>query len=247
MGTTAVSGVAASAIVASSVSAKVGTSLAVSQATTAGLLVVAAKSLAIGAVVGFAAMGAGAVVERVSQSDERPATAGEHDQAPTVRRSPKAPLLAPVAARPVAVSGAAVSSAGSDVPSLPAAGERLSTNSSLPNLGSAPAAPRAPAAPSVASTPAADNAASLSQQARELAELKRLIDNGATDQALRRLDTNLKVGAGSVLAEERDALYVQALDRAQRRAEAQAFAQQFLVRYPHSPYRETMRRLLASD
>jgi hypothetical protein len=244
LGTTAISGVAASGIVASSVSTKVGTSLAVSQATSAGLLVVAAKSLAVGAVVGFAVMGASAVVERVSQSDERPTTAGNYNQAPTARGSSNAPLLNPIAARPVAVSGAPVSSAPGQMPSLPAAGERLTASSSLPNLGSAPAAPRASAAPNA---PAADNAASLSQQARELAELKRLIDNGATDQALRRLDTNLKVGAGSVLAEERDALYVQALDRAQRRAEARAFAQQFLIRYPHSPYRETMRRLLTSE
>jgi hypothetical protein len=238
LGTAAVSGAAVSGIVASSVSAKVGTSLALGKATSAGLFVVAAKSLAVGVVVGFALMGVGAVVESVSQSDERPA-AVVNPQPPSAARPSGAPLLGPNAAPPGAVAIAPASSVISATPDLPATGERLTASSSAPNQGNA----SSPAP--IAS--AADKSPSLSQQARELAELKRLIDNGATGEALRRLDTNFKVGTGSVLSEERDALYVQALDRAQRRAEARLFAQQFLARYPHSPYFETMRRILAQE
>jgi hypothetical protein len=236
---TAVSSLATSSVVTKSVSAKVGTSIALGKATSAGLLVAAAKSLAVGAVVGFTVMGAGAVVERVSQSDERPRTVVKNTQPPSAARASAASLPGPNIAPPGAVAIAPVGSVPGATPVLPAPGERSTVSSSAPNPGNALSA-----APIASAT---DKSRSLSQQARELAELKRLIDNGATGEALRRLDTNFEVGTGSVLSEERDALYVQALDRAQRRAEARFFAQQFLARYPHSPYFETMRRLLAKE
>jgi hypothetical protein len=239
LGTTAVGGVATSSIAVNALSAKAAASVAVGKATSAGLLVVAAKSLAVGAVVGFALMGAGALAERVSPSDERPALVVKQGQAPIARPSSAAPVLAPREAQPSALPAASASSMPSTNSDLLNPGERSTTTSSAQNQGIAPSA--------MPIASGADNTASLSQQARELAELKRLIDNGATGEALRRLDTNLEVGTGSVLAEERDALYVQALERAQRRAEARLFAQQFLVRYPHSPYRESMRRLLAKE
>jgi TolA-binding protein len=74
-----------------------------------------------------------------------------------------------------------------------------------------------------------------------------LIDKGANDEALRRLDKDFHADSASLLSEERDALYVQALARAQRRDEARALARQFLVHYPHSPYFETMRQLLGEE
>jgi len=105
--------------------------------------------------------------------------------------------------------------------------------------------PQPAGAPS--SNSAEEKTASLARQARELAELKRLIDHGSATEALSRLDKNFSAGTPSVLSEERDALYVQALARAQRRDEARRFARQFLVRYPHSPYFETMRQLLTEE
>jgi len=237
LGTTAVSGGATSSIVAKSVSAKVGTSIALGKTTSAGLVVVAAKSLVVGAVLGLAVMGAGAVAERLIQRDERPAAVVKPSQVPLAPRPSPTSLQAPLAATaPDAIPAAPVGSVLGALPGLPTPRERLTASSAGPNQGNAP--------PLAA---AADKTASLAQQARELAELKRLIDHGATAEALRRLDTNFRVGAGSALAEERDALYVQALDRAQRRAEARLFAQQFLIRYPHSPYFESMRRLLVKE
>ncbi|HET7538907.1 MAG TPA: hypothetical protein VFK05_03520, partial [Polyangiaceae bacterium] len=109
-------------------------------------------------------------------------------------------------------------------------------------VGATPAPPNAPA-PLAAVGSEADKTASLSQQARELAELKRLIDSGASSEALRRLEHSPE--AASLLTEERDALYVQALARAQRRDEARTAARRFLAHYPHSPYFETIRQLLA--
>jgi len=249
--TAAASGAGTSVIAAQSVSAKVGasisasakvgTSIAAGKLAGAGLVVASAKSLAIGAVLGLAVMGAGALVEASSRNDEPPATVVKPTQVPIERRAP--PSGAPptrFAAEPSELAIAPTSSAPEAMPSSPPPPrERSGASSPALNQASASALASAPSP--------ADKTASLSQQARELAELKRLIDSGATSEALRRLDTNFSAEAVSVLSEERDALYVQALDRAQRRDEARAFARRFLARYPRSPYSETMRRLLAAE
>jgi hypothetical protein len=233
LGATAVSGVATSSIAANAVSAKVGTSIVASKAASAGLLLAAAKSLAVGAAVGLAVMGAGAVAERSSRSNEGPAGVAKPTQAASTPRATAEP--AAIAARVDEVAVAPVTSAPFAASGLPAPRERFATSNPALNQADAPAHASPP-----------DKAASLSQQARELAELKRLIDNGATSEALRRLP-NFGGDAVSVLSEERDALYVQALARAQRREEARAFARRFLIRYPHSPYFETMRQLLTEE
>jgi len=241
LGTTAAAGgVATSSVAANSVSAKIGASLAASKAASAGLLVAAAKSLAVGVAVGLALTGVGTVAEHLSRSgDERPAAVVERTQAPA-RRPASQQIPTPMTAPSDEGALPPASSVRGEAPASSTPRERLTAGSSALNQASAPT--RASAA--VAVSPE-DKTASLSQQARELAELKRLIDGGATSEALRRLDTNFRAGAVSVLSEERDALHVQALDRAQRRDEARFFAQRFLTRYPHSPYFETMRRLLA--
>jgi len=233
LGTAAVSSVATSSVAANAVSAKVGTSIAVGKAASAGLLLAAAKSLAVGAAVGLAVMGAGAVAEHASQSKEPPAGSAKPTQAPTARRPTTEPTS--IAAQTDETAVAPVNALPFAAPGPSASRERFVPSNPALNQADTPA-----------SASAADKAASLSQQARELAELKRLIDSGATSEALRRL-TNFGGDAVSVLSEERDALYVQALARARRRAEARAFAKRFLIRYPHSPYFETMQQLLAEE
>jgi TolA-binding protein len=98
-----------------------------------------------------------------------------------------------------------------------------------------------------AAVPAPARASSLAEQARELAQVKRLIDAGASGQALRELEQSVVANAGSQLSEERDALYVQALDQAHRRAEAERAAKRFLKRYPNSPQSEKMRQLVGGE
>jgi hypothetical protein len=233
------SGVAGNAISASaSASGKVGSTLLASKAAGAGLSLVVAKSLAVGVAIGLAVMGVGVLAEHSSRTEERPAKSAKPSPASNARR----PEVQSIPAWPAPQPGSAASATAlvGPIASSSPARERLATNNPSPSQGGAPAAASvgAPAAPD-------DKTASLSQQARELAELKRLIDSGAPNEALRRLDQNFSADAASLLSEERDALYVQALARAQRRDEARSFARRFLARYPHSPYFETMSQLLS--
>lgn len=241
LGTTAGVGVAASSAAASTVSAsaKVGTSMVVSKVAGTGLVVAAAKSLAVGAVVGLALMGASTVVEQSLNARKPSAPLNGSAPATTARRVLAEPTPTSVAARSDHASSASVASASNPTPSSSAPRERVAASANA--LATAPTA-AATAALSAMSPEA--RSASLAQQARELAELKRLIDSGAAHEALRRLNEHFNAATASLLSEERDALYVQALARAQRRGEAQAYARQFLVHYPHSPYAEIMHRLL---
>ena len=236
-GTFTTSAAASAAATSASTSAKVGATLAASKAGGTALSVVAAKSLAVGVGIGLAVMGAAAVVERASEHGASPAAAIERSGMETARRplthAPPTPLAAKLVS-PREVPTASPPSSASSVPRPHDVGSGQLLNS----VGTPAAAP----ATSVASVD--EKAASLARQARELAELKRLIDSGATTEALRRLNENFNARTASVLSEERDALYVQALARAQRHDEARSLAREFLVHYPRSPYSETMRQLL---
>jgi len=252
LGTTAISGTFATSAAASSsaapaaasasaaASAKVGASIAVGKAASAGLFVVAAKSLALGVGIGLAVMGAATVVQHSTRS-ALPATVTKPIPVQPARR----PLLSapqlPVTAAPVATEAAPVASSSGTSAVSRAREPGIVSNPIPAQLGGVQPAVAASA------TSTDEKTASLARQARELAELKRLIDHGSATEALGRLDKNFSAGTPSVLSEERDALYVQALARAQRRDEARTFARQFLVRYPHSPYFETMRQLLTEE
>lgn len=87
----------------------------------------------------------------------------------------------------------------------------------------------------------------LSAQAEELARIKRLLDSGATNEALAELRASVAAQALSLLAEDRDALYIDALKRSSNLAEAKRMAQSFCARYPHSPHRERFQGLLESE
>jgi hypothetical protein len=241
-GTFATSAAAHSAATSAATSAQAGASLAVSKAAGAGLLLVAAKSAAVGVGIGLAVMGAASVAERVGDRSAHPVTATKPTPATTARHSSTSALPAEPAPQ---FDRDREQPAASPSSSATSPARSRESGAALGPISNSPAAP----APVPASAPvsAEEKTASLARQARELAELKRLIDSGATTEALRRLNENVSAGTASLLSEERDALHVQALARAQRRSEARALARQFLVRYPHSPYFETMRQLLTEE
>jgi hypothetical protein len=87
----------------------------------------------------------------------------------------------------------------------------------------------------------------LSAQAEELAKIKRLLDSGAQSEALERLQASVATHALSGLAEDRDALYIEALEISHRRAEARRMAEGFFSRYPFSPHRDRIRSLVESE
>lgn len=250
LGTTAISGTFATSAAASSsaapaaasasaASTKVGASIAVGKAASAGLFVVAAKSLALGVGIGLAVMGAATVVQHPTSSSALPATVTKPLPAQPARRPRSS---APQIAAPPVASEAA--------PVVSSSGASGVLRMREPGVVSTPIPTQLGAVQPVVAASATstdEKTASLARQARELAELKRLIDHGSATEALGRLDKNFSAGTASVLSEERDALYVQALARAQRRDEARTFARQFLVRYPHSPYFEIMRQLLTEE
>ena len=225
---------AASAGAARAMSAKAAIA---TKASTAGLLSVATlKSFAVGIALGVGVSTAGALVERAHPRQAAPASAARGTLAPGARPNatmPKQPLpvAAPVALPPVP---AAPEQGGNAELSLRAAPHAATPTASNPATTVAPEPGAAASAPS---------GSSLSAQARELAQVKRLLDAGATAEALRQLATNFSAGEPTALSEERDALYVQALARAGRGVEARTRAREFLSRYPRSPYVTSIRRL----
>jgi outer membrane protein assembly factor BamD (BamD/ComL family) len=95
-----------------------------------------------------------------------------------------------------------------------------------------------------AQTSIAPTTNSLAEQARGLARIQRLLDAGNTSEAIRQLEVSFSSSDYASLAEERDALYVQALFRSQRTSQANLWAKRFIQRYPNSPHVEKIRRLV---
>ncbi len=238
-----VSSAATSGVVANSVAVKSASGVVASKATVLTSWVVAAKWFVAGAALGCGVAGASAVVQHVGGLETRPAR--PRPAIPAARQaSPKMRTAKAAAAAAPSATGAPntvlePSQPESTSPARSGVRSDLSVRGEPPVMGvPAPAAAEFPA-------PFPPAAAPLAEQARELAEVKRLIDAGAANEALRRLAATRRVGAPFALSEERDALYVQALDEARRRADARLAAREFSVRYPRSPYLEAMRQLLA--
>jgi hypothetical protein len=182
------------------------------------------KSLAIGFAIGMGVIGTRKAVSQLSHRDSA---------------SPSTSIVS----RPAAIV----------TPSPPHA------TSILPSFDERPPEPFEPKTLPVTAAAAATNhvtaptvdlelrATSLAEQARELAQIKRLIDAGTIEEAVHRLEASFVRDVHTTLAEERDALYIQALERAQRTAQAKNLAKRFFVRYPSSPHAETMRGLIATE
>jgi len=231
--------------VANSVAAKSASGIVASKATAVTSWVIGVKWFVAGAALGCGVAGASAVAQHVgghaaSPAPAAPALVAARPASPRVHASNGGGALAPSV---VELPNGAVEPSLSEPakPGHPGLRPDVSAHAELPvtsSPGSASAEFPAPLPPATAP---------LAEQARELAEVKRLLDAGSATAALQRLAATQRAGAAFALAEERDALYVQALDKAHRRTDARLGAQEFLVRYPRSPYLETMRRLLAEE
>ncbi len=228
---------AASAGAGHAISAKAAAGTAATKASAAVLLSAATlKSFAVGIALGVGVSAAGAIVERVHPRQAPSASVARAALAPGARSSGRAPRPPLAAGDPLAL------------PVVPSTREQSGTAElsvrAAPHPATAVASsPVASSAPRVAAPESASAGPSLAAEARQLAQVKRLLDAGATAEALRQLAANFSAGEPTLLSEERDALYVQALTRAGRGAEARARAREFLSRYPRSPYVESIRRV----
>lgn len=243
LGTTVTAGAAAANSAVHAAAAKTAAG-AVGHAATAGSFAVGVKWFVTGVVLGCGVTGAAAVVERVGhgparQASSETATPATEQRAARLRgaRERRAPLASPGPGVAATEDPAAVAVRAHDVGSSPP---------SFAARREAPTTQRAAPGALEPSSAAPSQATALSEQARELAEVKRLIDAGDAARALARLEAGGH-GGPLVLSEERDALYVQALAAARRGAEARALARAFLARYPESPYLAAMRALLTND
>jgi hypothetical protein len=242
--TAGASGAAASGVVANSVAAKGASGIVVSKAALATSFGIGVKWFVAGAALGCGVASMSAVVQHVGTRERsrtpEPLVAAARTPAPKPRAPDGAVAFAPRAGEP---ARAAAEPPSSDSARLASAEVRAGAAepATLPPV-SVPGPASAEFAPALA-----PSTAPLAEQARELAEVKRLIDAGSASEALRRLEATRSGGVPFALAEERDALYAQALDEAGRRAPARAAARVFVARYPRSPYLETLRRLLAEE
>jgi hypothetical protein len=121
-----------------------------------------------------------------------------------------------------------------------------------------PRAPEAPAPRAEQSTPAAPDRsvasfplprpteldAGAALESRRVAEARAHLRSGDARGALALLDALRRDYPQGVLAQERDALAVEALLALGERAKARALAAQFLVRYPASPHAASVKRAL---
>jgi len=217
---------------------------AASHAATAGSFAVAVKYFVTGVALFCGVSGAVTVAGRVSrgypthESSSPVAVVTESKTSHAgVSRAARAPLTAPPSAASIDGQRAAapIRATESGTQAAPAAVRREPPARQAESGAVEPSS--APSSPELA----------LSAQARELAEVKRLIDAGEATPALARLDAGARSGGALVLSEERDALYVQALAAARRQSEARARARAFRARYPESPYLAAMRGLLTNE
>lgn len=232
---------------------------ATTKATVAGIgLSLAAKSVTIGFVLGMGMIGAGTAVSEIHQRGRQSSantTLVQPSLRPAAPATPRARHAAPEAStvtlpeqtlppREIPTSSAAVpSSSVKRFVSEPT--ERATIPASEREaLGSR--SQSGAATPTEVPPPVASSGPSLAAQAQDLAQVKRLIDGGNATEAIRRLQVSSVEGMHPALTEERDALYVQALDKAQMRAQTVLFAKRFLARYPNSPHSARMRSLIAA-
>ncbi|HEY5957078.1 MAG TPA: hypothetical protein VIV60_11015 [Polyangiaceae bacterium] len=232
------------------------------------------KSVTVGFVVGVAMLGAGTAVEHAIERETRaPAASGAASawsvrqvaarerssgtsrdgladrDTPTIALSADVAAAATEAVRPLPHPSNAPAAQGAEQAILPnsnaAASARVATDEAT--VRSPAPAPLGSAQGTLSQPPLQPDGAEripLAEQARELAQIQRLMQAGATAEALRRLELNRRVNALSGLGEERDALYVQALAKAQHTDQARFWGKRFLEQYPNSAHAEKIRRLV---
>jgi hypothetical protein len=207
----------------------IATTTVTAKATVSGLGVsLVAKSVVIGFTIGVGVLGAGTAAKKAYQDF--------YGSSVAITTKPKMPSTSAVLIRPaepIARVETPTDSLAESTPVVDSPGKRapVATQNNVPKV-------------SVGVEP---QTTSLAEQAHELAWIKQLLDAGAPVKALAQLEVSFKKDVHTPLAEERDALYVQALEKSHENARAKAFAAKFIARYPNSPHVEKMRALVAAE
>ena len=237
----------------SMVSAKVGVATTAASAAKSTSLVLTAKAVAAGALVGIAATAGAAFLfapteaARPAQyaapsqrSSAGPTTGGVHADAPA--SAVPGPEAAPP--RPDELKRQSLDAAqpranllDTSAPSAAGAPEPRSSRGAFPDAPHE--APREPLSPAMSSS--VDRARFESQR---VAEARGLLRAGRADAALTVLNGLAKEVPSGVLVQEREALTVQALLSSGAREQARARARDFLHRYPNSPHGADVARAL---
>jgi len=190
----------------------------------------AAVLTALGAV---AAASAHTAIRLLSQQPIRPSSATSSAKRPSVSRPPgPAPATKPPTVDEVASPTTAEPRHRTPTPSSSAGRSRLPSRRDL-------ASPASEASPAKPSSAAFDSA--LSAEVTALGPARSALAAGDYDAALAATDAHARQFPGGVLAQEREALAIQALGRAGRTAEAQERARRFQQRYPTSTLLDTVR------
>lgn len=173
------------------------------------------------------------------------ATVIEHHQAARTSSPAPARAVATVSTRPVVEPSAPARplSTATREESAPAAVLPEVGRARLPVVGATPAdAPRS--TPSVATFPDDSTANRPDAESRTIAHARSLLRTGQARSALAALDAARRDFPNGELAQERDALTIDALRVLGNTAEARRRATLFLARYPSSPHAPMARRAL---
>lgn len=214
--------------------AQLSSAIASASAVSSGALTAAslAKTAGLGLLLGATSVGAVTVAHHLAAPEVPSARtpSGVPVRAPAVTSREAAPTAPEVAPAPIPAPEEAPSEAMS-------AGRRVSP---APRDSEAPVAVAPPGGPSVAAFPADAPDA----ESRRVAEARRLLRSGRGREALAALDAVARDFPSGALAQEREALAIEALRGSGRVAEARARAAAFLARYPVSPHASSVRRAL---
>ena len=193
-----------------------------------------AKTVGLGLLIGASSVGAIVTLRDVTGTEPAPVTApsGSRIAPPVISSSngPRPSFDAPPEAVPTASAAATL-----PVRRGPSIAPRESAVAEAPT--SAPAA-----GPSAAAFPAEN--AGRDSESRRVAAARQLLRQGRAREALSALDEVAHDFPNGALAQEREALAVEALRVSGRSAEARARATTFLARYPTSPHAASVRHAL---
>ncbi|HTQ04351.1 MAG TPA: hypothetical protein VMI54_10860 [Polyangiaceae bacterium] len=216
--------------------AKLPAAAAATAVTKSGLsLVTLAKPFALGLLLGVVATTGTALVRGFASTPPAPApnaavtriaspppkSTSEREPGPAVTAAPEPKIPPPARGAPIA----AVPDAATSEAVVPA-----------PGPSSAAFPPEAP------TTAAPENAVLV--ESRRVAHVRALLQQHDTDGALTELDALDRTLPGGVLAQEREALRIEALLARGDRARAREEARRFLARHPESPHAQAVERAL---
>jgi len=228
--TTTYVGSAAAKVAAATSTAAQSTVSGAFATTSTSLAVLAVKPVIIGFVIGTGVLGSAYVVEKrietpkaeVSRIAPRPTRSAGH-LATYVPRDTKQPLFV--------------------AKDRPPEGDALAERAAM--------APQSNSGTKVsASEPKTDgdlSELSLTEQAREIAKIKRLLLTHRAAEALGLLRRNMPLLSGSALAEDYEALYIEALEQSGDLLSARARAARFIARFPNSPHGGRIEKILSGE